>query len=72
MQASQSDGQVVERARALCSLAGVPYFRANPPMSENIAMDETSNMKLINMLWETQAYMHTRKQEFEELRILLQ
>ena len=41
-------------------------------MSENIAMDETSNMKLINMLWETQAYMHTRKQEFEELRILLQ
>ena len=53
-------------------MAGIPYFRANPPMSENVAMDETHNTKLVNMLWETQAYMHTRKDEFDELRILLQ
>lgn len=71
MQASQSDGQVVERAKSWCNIASIPYFRANPPMSENIPMDETSNIKLINMMWETQAYMHTRRAELEELRLLL-
>jgi len=70
-QASQSDGQVVERARAWCHSLKLPYFRANPPLSENINMDETNNIKLINMLWETQAYMTSRREEFDELRTLL-
>ncbi|RWS02542.1 calcium-independent phospholipase A2-like protein [Dinothrombium tinctorium] len=70
-QATQADGQVVERAKAWCHSLNVPYFRVNPPLSENIPMDETNNTKLINMLWETTAYMHNRKEELKKLTLLL-
>ncbi|XP_054163549.1 85/88 kDa calcium-independent phospholipase A2-like [Oppia nitens] len=70
-QASQSDGQVVERAKAWCSQTDVPYFRMNPPLSEDIELNETDNTKLVNMLWETTAYMFSRYNELEELVILL-
>lgn len=70
-QASQADGQVVERARSWCDNIKVPYFRLNPPISENISLDETSNEKLINMLWETTAYMLTRRNEIEDLLTLI-
>jgi len=70
-QATQADGQVVERAKAWCSMIDVPYFRLNPPLSEDIPLDETNNIKLVNMLWETTAYMHSRKSEVQELIQLL-
>lgn len=31
-QATLADGRVVDRARAWCSMIGVPYFRFNPQM----------------------------------------
>ena len=71
-QASQADGQVVERSKAWCSAIDVPYFRLNPPISDNVQMDETGNIKLVNVLWETTAYMLSRKEEFDELVLLLQ
>ncbi|KAI1303564.1 85/88 kDa calcium-independent phospholipase A2 [Halotydeus destructor] len=71
-QASQADGQVVERAKAWCNSVTVPYFRLNPPVSDNIQMDETSNVKLLHILWETTAYMLSRKEEFDDLALLLQ
>jgi len=52
-------------------MIGVPYFRLNPPLSEDIPLDETNNAKLVNMLWETTAYMYSRKTEVEELISLL-
>lgn len=39
-QATLADGRVVDRARAWCSMIGVPYFRFNPPMSVDLPMDE--------------------------------
>lgn len=71
-QASQSDGQVVERGKAMCHVMNVPFFRLNPPLSDNISLDETSNVKLVNTLWETTAYVVNRREEFEELVLLLQ
>lgn len=35
-----ADGRVIDRARAWCSMIGVPYFRFNPQMSVDLAMDE--------------------------------
>jgi hypothetical protein len=35
-----ADGRVVDRARAWCSMIGVPYFRFNPQLSVDIPMDE--------------------------------
>lgn len=39
-QATLSDGRVVDRARAWCSMNGISYFRFNPQLSEDLAMDE--------------------------------
>uniref|UniRef100_A0A182WCR4 phospholipase A2 n=1 Tax=Anopheles minimus TaxID=112268 RepID=A0A182WCR4_9DIPT len=70
-QATASDGRVVDRARAWCSMIGVPYFRFNPQMSVDIAMDEKIDEPLINMLWEAKAYMHSNRNQVIELINLL-
>ncbi|XP_035785979.1 85/88 kDa calcium-independent phospholipase A2-like isoform X3 [Anopheles albimanus] len=70
-QATASDGRVVDRARAWCSMIGVPYFRFNPQMSVDIAMDEKMDEPLINMLWEAKAYMHSNRKQVIELINLL-
>ncbi|KAJ6642502.1 85/88 kDa calcium-independent phospholipase A2 [Pseudolycoriella hygida] len=70
-QATASDGRVVDRARAWCSMIGVPYFRFNPQLSADIAMDEKNDLKLINMLWEAKAYMHANRSKVIEMINLL-
>ncbi|XP_052894507.1 85/88 kDa calcium-independent phospholipase A2 isoform X1 [Anopheles moucheti] len=70
-QATASDGRVVDRARAWCSMIGIPYFRFNPQMSDDIAMDEKIDEPLINMLWEAKAYMHSNRKQVIELINLL-
>ncbi|XP_065359483.1 85/88 kDa calcium-independent phospholipase A2 isoform X2 [Calliphora vicina] len=66
-QATASDGRVVDRARAWCSTIGIPYYRFNPQLSEDIAMDEKSDQKLINMLWCTKAYMYANRNRVIEM-----
>ncbi|XP_049874169.1 85/88 kDa calcium-independent phospholipase A2 [Pectinophora gossypiella] len=70
-QATQSDGRVVERARAWCSTLGVPYYRFSPRMSRDVAMDERCDEKLVTMLWEAQAYMREHRDRVAELAALL-
>lgn len=94
-QATAADGRVVDRARAWCSMIGIPYFRYvnllfyqchryaqfshiksccfpvefrfNPQMSEDIAMDEKHDIKLIKMLFEAKAYMYKNRQKVVEM-----
>lgn len=49
----------------------VYVYRFNPQMSADIAMDEKSDLKLINMLWEAKAYMYTNRNKVIELINLL-
>ncbi|XP_055531513.1 85/88 kDa calcium-independent phospholipase A2 isoform X2 [Wyeomyia smithii] len=70
-QATASDGRVVDRARAWCSMIGVPYYRFNPQMSVDIAMDEKIDEPLINMLWEVKAYMYANRRKVIEMINLL-
>ncbi|KAJ8713641.1 hypothetical protein PYW07_014011 [Mythimna separata] len=70
-QATQSDGRVVERARAWCSAVGVPYYRFAPQMSRDVAMDERADDTLVTMLWEAHAYMHAHRDRVAELAALL-
>ncbi|UYV62633.1 PLA2G6 [Cordylochernes scorpioides] len=71
VQATQADGRVVDRAHAWCSMIQVPFFRLNPQLSEDVGLSETSNPILVRMLWETMAYMHSKRQELSELVELL-
>ncbi|GAB6030891.1 hypothetical protein CHUAL_007723 [Chamberlinius hualienensis] len=70
-QATSSDGRVVDRARAWCSMISVPYFRFNPDLSEDVALDETKDEILVNMLWETMLYMRSKRKELSELAAIL-
>ena len=70
-QATLADGRVVDRARAWCSMIGVPYFRFNPQMSVDVPMDEKMDAPLINMMWETKAYMYQNRNKVIEMINLL-
>ncbi|XP_043252441.1 85/88 kDa calcium-independent phospholipase A2 [Colletes gigas] len=66
-QATASDGRIVDRAKGWCSMIGVPYYRFNPQLSQDIAMDEKNDEVLADMIWTVSAFMHTNKQQIHEL-----
>lgn len=70
-QATLADGRLVDRTRAICSMLGKPYFRFSPQLSEDIAMDEKNDAKLVNMLWETKAYICSQDTLVNKLATLL-
>ena len=66
-----SDNRVEDRGRAWCQSMDVPYFRFTPPLREPIGLPEADTEKLINMMWDTMAYCHERRNEFEMLAEIL-
>ncbi|KAH9489716.1 85/88 kDa calcium-independent phospholipase A2 [Bulinus truncatus] len=70
-QATISEGRVVDRARAWCSMINVPYYRFSPLLSEDISLDCHDIKVLINMLWETHCYMVANRHRLTELASLL-
>ncbi|KAG7295781.1 hypothetical protein JYU34_020835 [Plutella xylostella] len=70
-QACQSDGRVVDRAKAWCSTAGIPYYRFSPQMSRDVAMDERGDERLAAMLWEAQSYAHANRQRMLQVAQLV-
>lgn len=70
-QATASDGRIVDRARNWCSMIGVPYYRFNPPLSQDIAMDEKSDEVLAEMIWGAKAFMHANRDQIKELAAVI-
>ncbi|XP_041987671.1 85/88 kDa calcium-independent phospholipase A2 [Aricia agestis] len=70
-QATQSDGRVVDRARAWCGALGVPYYRFNPQLPLDIEMDDRANDKLVSALWAAHAHMWAHRDRLADLVALL-
>ncbi|XP_011494426.1 PREDICTED: 85/88 kDa calcium-independent phospholipase A2-like [Ceratosolen solmsi marchali] len=70
-QATTTDGRMVDRARSWCSMIGVPYYRFNPQLAEDVPLDETNDLKLIDMMCTTRAYMHANRNQVKELALIL-
>lgn len=70
-QACSSEGRVTDRARAWCSTLHVPFFRFNPQLSQDIALDEHDDECLMKMMWETRAYMKSQAKVLAQLKSLL-
>jgi predicted acylesterase/phospholipase RssA len=49
--ATETDGQVVERAKALAHSLGASFFRFSPPLSDTVSLDTTNNDRLLQMLY---------------------
>lgn len=70
--AVQTDAHVVQRAQAWCNSMQVAYFRLNPPLSENLQLNEIEEVEIVNALWETKAYMYNQRSFIEMLAKLLE
>ena len=71
LQATQAEGRPVERARAWCSMIGVPFYRLSPQLSEDIPLDCHDDSTLIKMLWETQCYLYQNMEKIQQMSVLL-
>lgn len=70
-QATATNGRVVDRARNWCSMIGVPYYRFNPQLCEDIAMDEKNDEILADMIWTAKAFMHANRDQIRELAAVI-
>ncbi|XP_078034876.1 calcium-independent phospholipase A2 VIA [Augochlora pura] len=70
-QATACDGRIVDRARNWCSMIGVPYYRFNPQLSQDVKMDEKSDEILAEMIWTTKAFIHANRDQIKELAAVL-
>jgi len=70
-QVTNSDHRVVDRARAWCSMVGAAYFRLSPILTKDIQLDETRSDQLVQMLWETKAYIYNNRGDFKKIAQLL-
>lgn len=69
--ATQSDNYVVDRAQSWCASMAVPYFRLSPPLSEQLPLDATDDLDMVNMLWEAKTYCYKQTKNFDKLALLL-
>uniref|UniRef100_A0A183AIJ2 Aminotran_1_2 domain-containing protein n=1 Tax=Echinostoma caproni TaxID=27848 RepID=A0A183AIJ2_9TREM len=65
--ATMSEGPVVDRASAWCASLGVPFFRFSPRLSLHIALDTVDTKELLQMVWETEAYIYSARDRIEQL-----
>lgn len=70
-QTTSTDSHVVERAQAWCAGLSASYFRLNPPLSESLPLNETDNVKLVHMLWQTMTYAHRHQDRLFQLVTLM-
>ncbi|KAG5443311.1 85/88 kDa calcium-independent phospholipase A2 [Clonorchis sinensis] len=69
--ATMTEGPVVDRASAWCASLGVPFFRFSPRISLHITLDTTDTKELLQMVWETEAYLYRARDRLERLASML-
>ena len=52
-------------------MVGAAYFRFSPVLSKDIPLDETRSDQLVQMLWETKAYIQTNLGDFKKIAQML-
>ncbi|XP_054724594.1 85/88 kDa calcium-independent phospholipase A2-like isoform X2 [Uloborus diversus] len=70
-QVTHTDNHVISRSRAMCDMLNIPYFRLNPQLTQDVALDATDTKVLVKMLWETTAYVRNLGEKLVQLKSLL-
>ncbi|VDM85820.1 unnamed protein product, partial [Strongylus vulgaris] len=70
-QIGRADGTAVDCSRAWSHSISAPFFRYSPQLSTAIDLDETDDVKLINIMWGTKVYMNEENSSVEQLVELL-
>ncbi|KAE9414431.1 hypothetical protein Angca_003644, partial [Angiostrongylus cantonensis] len=71
-QLANADGSVVDYARSWSHSISVPFFRFSPSLNPAVELDETDDVKLINMMWNTKVYMNEESYSVNHLMELLE
>ena len=66
-----TDGRVVDQARAWCQSMGVAFFRMSPLLSVDVELDEKDDKVLVDMMWNAMAYIHSKKDDVIQLKAFL-
>jgi hypothetical protein len=66
-----TDGRVVDQARAWCHSLGVAFYRLSPLLSTDVELDEKDDKVLVDMMWTAMAYIHGKKDDVLQLKTLL-
>ncbi|XP_054636305.1 85/88 kDa calcium-independent phospholipase A2 [Dunckerocampus dactyliophorus] len=64
---TDSDGCAVDRAKAWCEMIDTVYHRLSPQLSQEVMLDEVSDVVLVDMLWETQMYLYEKRDVLQSL-----
>ncbi|XP_054159621.1 85/88 kDa calcium-independent phospholipase A2-like [Oppia nitens] len=70
-QVTATEGHITDRVESWCCGINTPYFRLNPILSEDISLNETSDVEICNGLWETMAYLYSVKDDLKAFLQLL-
>uniref|UniRef100_A0A8C4R0G8 phospholipase A2 n=1 Tax=Eptatretus burgeri TaxID=7764 RepID=A0A8C4R0G8_EPTBU len=64
---TESEARMVDRARAWCEMISVDYHRLSPQLMSDVMLDEVQDTMLIDMLWDTEIYIHKQKNNIKRL-----
>lgn len=67
LQATQTEGQEVERAEAWCDALGATYCRISPPVTESVDITETNVNKMITILFDSQMYVLREAEKINDI-----
>uniref|UniRef100_A0A183I8V1 DHC_N1 domain-containing protein n=1 Tax=Soboliphyme baturini TaxID=241478 RepID=A0A183I8V1_9BILA len=59
-QVSAAEGRPVDRSKAWCHQANIPFFRFSTPMSKDFLLDTKDDKDLVLIMWETLEYMYSQ------------
>ena len=57
------DNRSLDRGRAWCQSLNIPFLRLSPRLREPIEIGDPDKSKIINLMWDTMAYMHDKREE---------
>ena len=53
----------MDQTRSWCLSLGIPFFRLSPLLVNDIELDEKDDKILVDLMWYTMAYIHTKKDD---------
>ncbi|XP_071960521.1 85/88 kDa calcium-independent phospholipase A2-like [Antedon mediterranea] len=68
---TDSVNRSVDRSQAWCGSLQIPYFRFSPPISVDMPLDESDDIKLLKILWETECYIKKNENKIKKMVSIL-
>lgn len=69
--ATETDRYIVSRTEAWCRMIDAKYFRLNSQLKDATPLDTIDDEILMQILWETEIYVHKNRKEIKKLAKLL-